>query len=219
MHVSEKQLREQAMQTERGLDRLTYFTDAIAAIAITLLILPIVDHVADSEAPDVGAFLSDNIGALGAFTLSFVLIARFWMVHHNIFEHVASYSPGLRALSLAWAFTIALLPLPSAMLSTWDASPVMVAFYIGTLTANSALLTAMTALVYHDASIADAEHPVSLLRVLNSATATALLMIALVVGTLIPAVNYFALLLLFLSAPTGTLIRRSVRRRTQATPE
>jgi uncharacterized membrane protein len=56
MHVSEKQLREQAMQTERGLDRLTYFTDAIAAIAITLLILPIVDHVADSEAPDVGAF-------------------------------------------------------------------------------------------------------------------------------------------------------------------
>jgi uncharacterized membrane protein len=205
------------MQTERGLDRLTYFTDAIAAIAITLLILPIVDSVADSDAPDVGTFLRDHLGALGAFALSFVLIARFWMVHHNIFEYVAAYSARLRVLSLAWAFTIALLPLPSAMLSTWDVSPVIVAFYIGTLTANSALLTAMVVLVYRDPPVADSEHPVSRERVLHSVATTALFVVALVVGSLIPAINYFALLLLFLSSPTSALVRSALRRRTDGT--
>jgi uncharacterized membrane protein len=204
-------------QTERGLDRLTYFTDAIAAIAITLLILPIVDSVADSDAPDVGAFLRDHLGALGAFTLSFVLIARFWMVHHNIFEYVAAYSARLRVLSLAWAFTIALLPLPSAMLSTWDVSPVIVAFYIGTLTANSALLTAMVVLVYRDPSIANSEHPVSRERVLHSVATTGLFVAALIVGSLVPAINYFALLLLFLSGPTSALVRSALRRRTDGT--
>jgi uncharacterized membrane protein len=201
------------MQTERGLDRLTYFTDAIAAIAITLLILPIVDSVAESDAPDVGTFLRDHLAAIGAFTLSFVLIARFWMVHHNIFEYVVAYSPRLRVLSLAWAFTIALLPLPSAMLSTWDVSPLQVALYIGTLTANSALLTAMVVLVYADPSVANSEHPVSRQRVLHSVATTALFVVALVVGTLAPAVNYFALLVLFLSAPLSALIRRVLRRR------
>jgi uncharacterized membrane protein len=201
------------MQTERGLDRLTYFTDAIAAIAITLLILPIVDSVAGSDAPDVGTFLRDHLAALAAFALSFLLIARFWMVHHNIFEYVSAYSPRLRVLSLAWAFTIALLPLPSAMLSTWDVSPVQVAFYIGTLTANSALLTAMITLVRRDSSIADSEHPVSLERVLHSATTTALFVVALIVGSFIPAINYFALLLLFVSAPVALVLRAAFGRR------
>lgn len=204
--------RDTRMHTERGLDRLTYFTDAIAAIAITLLILPIVDSVAESDAPDVGTFLYDHLPALGAFALSFLLIARFWMIHHGIFEHVVAYSPRLRTLSLAWAFTIALLTLPSAMLSTWDVSPLGVAFYIGTLAANSALLTAMTALVYRDKSLENPKNPVTLERVLHSLTATVLFVVALALGSLVPSVNYLALLALFLSAPVGVLIRRRVRR-------
>lgn len=203
------------MQTERGLDRLTYFTDAIAAIAITLLVLPIVDRVADSDAPDVSAFLSDNLAALGAFALSFVLIARFWMVHHGIFEFVAAYSPRLRTLSLAWAFTIALLPLPSAMLSEWPTTPLMVAFYIGTLAANSALMTAMVVLVYRDPAVADPAHPISLDRVLHSAVTTALLLAALVLGTLVPDVNFFAILLLFFSAPISALVRTLLNKRSK----
>lgn len=201
------------MQTERGLDRLTYFTDAIAAIAITLLILPIVDRVGETDAPDVATFLRDNLGALGAFTLSFALIARFWMVHHSIFEHVASYTRRLRSLSLAWAFTIALLPLPSAMLSNWDTTPLMVAFYIGTLAADSALLTAMIVLVYRDKSIENPDHPVELEQVVHSAATTSLFIAALILGTLVPVVNYFALFLLFLSGPASAVMRRMVSRR------
>jgi hypothetical protein len=49
--------------------------------------------------------------------------------------------------------------------------------------------------------------------VLHSVATTALFVVALVVGTLAPAVNYFALLVLFLSAPLSALIRRVFRRR------
>ncbi len=39
------------------------------------------------------------------------------------------------------------------------------------------------------------------------------MVLALVVGVLVPAVGYFALFLLFLTAPTGRLLRRVLGRR------
>jgi uncharacterized membrane protein len=193
------------MQTERGLDRLTYFTDAIAAIAITLLILPIVDRV--SEAHGAGesptTFLHDNAPSLYAFALSFVLIARFWIAHHGLFEHVATYNKPLRWVSLAWAFSIALLPLPSAMTSEWSTEPVIVGFYIGTLTLTSATLCVMTIMVRQHPELESKHNPVPAGHVRSSAITVILFIAAFFVGTFVPRVNYFALLLLLLSAPIG----------------
>jgi uncharacterized membrane protein len=66
------------MKTTRGLDRLVFFTDAVTAIAITLLILPLVDSVerAAGEGHSAAQFIGDNLSQLAAFGLSFVVIAR-----------------------------------------------------------------------------------------------------------------------------------------------
>lgn len=202
------------MQTDRGLDRLTYFTDAIAAIAITLLILPIVDRVGEASASgeSVTDFLGNNVGSLVAFGLSFLLIARFWVSHHAVFIHVAAYSNLLRWLSLGWAFTVVLLPLPSSMLAQWNSVPVLVGFYIGTLLANSALLTAMILIVYRDPTIGDPSNPVSIERVWGSIATTSAFLVAFVLGTFVPSINYWALLTLLVSGPIMTVIRNLVKR-------
>ncbi|MDM4762297.1 TMEM175 family protein [Galbitalea sp. SE-J8] len=189
------------MQTERGLDRLTYFTDAIAAIAITLLILPVVDRVgeAQAEGADAADFLRESVPSLLAFALSFAIIARLWFVHHTLFEHVRAYTPSLRWLSVAWAFTIVLLPLPSAMIAGWPATSVVVAFYIGTLTASSAVLLAIAAIVRRSTIVQDPGNPVPASRVRTSAVITAEFVVALLIGTLVPDVNFFALFVLFAS--------------------
>ena len=69
-------------RTERGFDRFVNFSDAVVAIAISLLILPVVDAVNDAaQAATTSAydFFQENGDRLLAFGLSFVVIASFWV--------------------------------------------------------------------------------------------------------------------------------------------
>ena len=97
------------MRSERGLDRLVTFLDAVVAIAITLLVLPLIEVLAEGGGEDLGALLADEVGQFGAFALSFVVIARLWLAHHRIVESVGAYDDLFLVVNLCWAFTIVLL--------------------------------------------------------------------------------------------------------------
>jgi len=202
------------MQTTRGLDRLVFFTDAVSAIAITLLILPLVDSVSQAahQHLDAAQFLGDNGEEIGAFVLSFAVIARLWMTHHAIFEHVRSYNRPLLLLSLLWAFTVVFLPLPTEMVSQFTSSPVTVGIYVGTMTASSATLMAMALVIRKHPLVELKENPVSGATVFTSITTTTGFFLALIVGVLVPAVNFYALLLLLLTIP----LQQVYLRRTEA---
>src|SRR5580658_9343962 len=105
------------METERAVERLIFFTDAVAAIAITLLILPLVAVVTTdaNKSKDIFelSFINDNLGQLRAFGLSFVIIARFWMANHEILADVVRATSTLMWLDIFWVFTIVVLPLPT----------------------------------------------------------------------------------------------------------
>lgn len=60
------------MGTERGLALLMTFLDAVVAIGITLLVLPLIDLLgtgAGMPQYDLGALLRDNLAQLGSFLL------------------------------------------------------------------------------------------------------------------------------------------------------
>jgi uncharacterized membrane protein len=81
----------------RDRDRIVNLSDAVFAIAITLLVLDIrvpdiPENLVASELP--GALLSLWPRYLGYF-LSFVGIGVFWMIHHSIFRPVRSYDRNL----------------------------------------------------------------------------------------------------------------------------
>ena len=59
------------IRTERGLDRLVNFSDATVAIAITLLILPLVDQASKLGGKSFGDFLAENGWEIFAFVISF----------------------------------------------------------------------------------------------------------------------------------------------------
>lgn len=137
-----------------GVDRLLYFTDALVAIAATLLVLPLVDaagvyvveHPGTPGHPDTygsaADFLSSHADALLPFVISFLVIVRLWMGHHRLFSTVTAADPTLIWLDVVWAFTIVLLPLPTE-LTQLDTERSSVAFYIGTMLASSLLLMAI----------------------------------------------------------------------------
>jgi uncharacterized membrane protein len=199
---------------ERSIVRLVAFTDAVVAIAITLLVLPLVAFVpeATGKGTDTTAalvrLLADHVPQLVAFALSFALIARFWWGHHRILEPVRSWSTALVLLDLAWVFLIVVLPLPTAILPLYDPWPVSFAFYGGVLLASSCCLTAMALLVHR--SIATATTRV---RLISSSCATVAFAAALVLGLAVPPVHFWALTLLMLTPPFEVLLRRHYARR------
>ena len=197
------------MRTDRGLDRLITFLDAVVAIAITLLVLPLVDVIPE-EGATVGLsdLLADEAGRFGAFALSFAVIAQLWLVHHRIVERVGSYDMPFVLVNLAWTLTIVLLPFATEVAAVYGELRLAIGVYIGTMTLSSACLTLLTlALVRRPylrrpgADPAEDDLPGALLT-------TGTFVLALVVGVAVPEVGYLALLLLFLPGPARRLLAR-----------
>ena len=197
------------MRSERGLDRLVTFLDAVVAIAITLLVLPLIEVLAEGSSEDLGAVLADEVGQFGAFALSFVVIARLWLAHHRIVELVGAYDDLFLWVNLCWAFTIVLLPFATEVIAEFGTDRLSVGLYIGTILASSAAMTGLVALLRRRAPLRRQGVPAADVDVVPSAVVTALLGLALVVGTVFRSVNFLALFLLFLSGPAERLVRRA----------
>ena len=194
------------VRTPRGLDRLIVFADAVVAIAITLLVLPLVDIASQSDDVSVGRLLSDHAGQLGAFALSFAVIARFWTAHHSTFEGVGAYDAMLVRLTLLWLATVAFLPFPTELLGTQSGDGANT-LYIGTLLASSLALGMSAAWV-------DRHPELQTVDVQGTGagephwTMPALLAIALALAAFVPGVGMWPLLLLLLAAPIDAIRRR-----------
>jgi uncharacterized membrane protein len=101
-----------------ALDRLVFFSDAVFAIAITLLVLEI-------EIPDLPVHVSaaaswqalaDLMPSFFAFALSFLVIGRFWMGHHERFRSLRHYDPRLMWPNMLYLMAIAFMPFATAFL-------------------------------------------------------------------------------------------------------
>src|SRR6478735_11257996 len=123
-------------------ERLKAFCDAVVAIAMTLLILPLMESVGDAAADHLNSleWLSANTGQLFSFALSFVLIANFWLTHHRLFAGIHRVTNGLLWLTIAWMFTIVWLPIPTALLGQLKTDAEQEILYIGTLALTSLVM-------------------------------------------------------------------------------
>src|SRR3954463_12442114 len=108
--------------TSRDPDRLVRFTDAVVAIAITLLVLPLVDVVSESVAEHHTSVevITEHRPQILSFLLSFVVIAQYWVTHHRMFEDVKAYNRPLMASNMVWLLTIVVLPFPTEMVGLFS---------------------------------------------------------------------------------------------------
>lgn len=188
------------LRTGKGFDRIVFFSDAVVAIAISLLILPVVDVFADDQGRAIGEIFTDEAGSLLAFVLSFVVIARFWLAHHQIFERVHSYTTPMLVANMFWLLTIVFVPLPTQLAGTNDDNDKLVyAIYIGTLFIVSAALV----LLAYTMQIAPETHvdPANPPRALEGVSITALMIVALILAITVPGLGMWSMFVLFLTAP------------------
>lgn len=100
-------------------DRIILFSDAVFAIAITLLIIEI-------KPPEIlhGLTNAQQVNQLlelapkfVAFIISFFVIAIYWRSHHRIFGFVNAFSSKMILINNIYLFTIVLMPFSSAYFS------------------------------------------------------------------------------------------------------
>jgi uncharacterized membrane protein len=94
--------------------RVEAFSDALFAIAMTLLVL-------DLKVPPSNADLPQALGERGpgmaAFIVSFVAISGYWLQHHRLFRMLTRSDGWLLLLNLVFLLTITFLPYPTAVLA------------------------------------------------------------------------------------------------------
>ncbi|MET7436257.1 TMEM175 family protein [Streptomyces sp. NPDC004082] len=125
-----------------GTARLITLSDGIYAIAMTLLVI----NVAVPAHLDDAAFhkaLSDALPNLGAFALSFTLIAGFWRDHRRILTALPSETAMVTRLTLLGLGLVALLPFPTGLLAEYASQPEAVALYAGAMAAIHAVHTTL----------------------------------------------------------------------------
>jgi uncharacterized membrane protein len=99
------------------LSRITAFTDAVMAVAITLLVLNIdVPVLPDATAAELWESLRHLLDDLASYLLSFALVGRFWLLHHRLFERLRAFDRRLMLLNLAFLALIALVPFCASLL-------------------------------------------------------------------------------------------------------
>lgn len=89
------------------------FGDAVVAIAITLIVLPLVDTAMDVDS--AAGFFSGHWDTLLAAALSFVVVAVTWHAHRKLFIGASGYNATIFWLEVVWLAAEVFLPVATVL--------------------------------------------------------------------------------------------------------
>ncbi|MBX7170751.1 MAG: DUF1211 domain-containing protein [Pyrinomonadaceae bacterium] len=107
-------------QNALSFERIVFFSDAVFAIVITLLVLEIkVPHIEEIADEEVRKGLFELLPKFLGFIFSFFIIGIMWVEHHRIFQFIKGYDMGLLWRNLIFLLCISFIPFPTALFSEY----------------------------------------------------------------------------------------------------
>ena len=110
------------LKKEFQLERFVLFSDAVFAIAITLLVIEIKVPEIPKEAVTENSLLSSLshlIPKFIGFFISFMIIGLYWQVHHRMFGFVVDFTKRTMWLNLFFLLAVVLMPFSTAFYSEY----------------------------------------------------------------------------------------------------
>lgn len=189
------------------------FADAVVAIAITLLVLPLVDIPSDPDSTSVAAIWENHAAQFFMFALSFAVIARLWLSHHNMGERMARGDSWMLTTTLVWLVTVVFLPFPTELLGQVGNTRPVAAVYIATFLINILILSLQGRHLCRRPPMWRAGQTAEGMATWERGwwSNPALAALALLLCLLIPGVGIWALMLLFLDPLITWLLSRRQR--------
>lgn len=128
------------------IERIAFFSDAVFAIAITLMAIEI--HPPHVSKGDTGGVVWEKFKEIlpqfMGLLVSFWLIGSAWLRHHQLFKYVDNFDLGFMAINLWLLFTIILYPFSTAFLFNsvfhGAVTKLQVYFYLGVPLASNLVL-------------------------------------------------------------------------------
>ena len=103
------------------IERFSFFSDGVFAIAITLLVIeikvPVLHHATNKE---LWHSLSEMSLKFLGFLISFAIVGHYWSVHHRIFGYIQKYNTTLLWINLAFLCSVVLLPFSSGLMGEYS---------------------------------------------------------------------------------------------------
>src|SRR5262245_59519146 len=104
--------------TGLSFERVVFFSDAVFAIVITLLVLELkVPHLSEHSEPALRRALLELLPRVAGFVISFLIIGLMWIEHHRIFRYIENYDAGLLWRNLFLLLCVSFVPFPTALFS------------------------------------------------------------------------------------------------------
>ncbi len=105
-------------ETGLSFERVVFFSDAVFAIVITLLVLELkVPHLTEHTESALRHALFELLPRVAGFVVSFLIVGLMWIEHHRIFRYIADYDTGLLWRNLLLLLCISFVPFPTALFS------------------------------------------------------------------------------------------------------
>jgi uncharacterized membrane protein len=133
----------------RLVDRMLFFSDAVFAIVLTLLVLELRPPHVEGE-DSLGAGLLTMWKSFASFVISFVLGATFWVVHMRNTRTLRQFDWPVAVTNLLHLFSVALLPFAAAVFGEHIKSPITFAIYCGLITLTSFTATLLWLTITRD---------------------------------------------------------------------
>lgn len=199
-------------------ERFITFTDAVVAIAMTLLILPLMeDASALSEEDEDGEmtivdYFSTNKHTIGSFFLSFLVVSIFWVRHDNVFRHVGRFSLFLVILNILWMLGLVFLPVATSLLTVApDEDKLGLVVYIGTMLWTSCTGTVMVHVIQKDNRIWKGDKGPGKLELISNVIQDVLFLIALVISIFFKMTG--AYILIVVTVAVHPIVMKLIKRR------
>lgn len=194
-----------------GAERAKAFIDAVVAIAMTLLILPLMESISDASDAESSAavWFAEHQWQLVSFVVSFVIIAMFWINHHRVFARVERVTAAFLWICMAWLLTIVWLPVATAMSGRMEGDdPLVKTVYIGSMVLTSVVVLWQRLYLrahpgLHDISPDSMRHGMAV-----ELAMLVLFVVALIVAVTVPVIGYYAMFLMGLSGVVQNLFAR-----------
>lgn len=126
------------------LTRLLNFSDAVVAVALTLLVVPLTDLFQAGTDKSISKVLGSVEFAmtLSGFLVSFFVIYSFWDSHHRLFAKADEISQKVGKLNRLWLLSIILVP-ATTIINISSEDNLGIYIYGGILILNTLLLRRM----------------------------------------------------------------------------
>lgn len=204
---------EETDRVEAGVsgERLVLFTDAVTAISITLLVLPLVDLVPEVASAHGAAseVVTGHVDQIWSFLLSFAVIANIWREHHQAFSSIARATRPLTVWNMGWLLSVIVLPLPTEMIGAFGRDRFVAVFYYATILASMVCRFAMLRILKTTPGLLEQDGRAAGRRIedlyAEGCVTVIVMVVAFAVALAVPVLQYYSLLLLLL--PGRRLLR------------